>query len=81
MSSMSQRKGCKQNIAQPTHHFPALPPVGDPVQHQAFLSIPSKRHFFKRRQQEQQLAASLPEFGRQEGKQDYDASGEQSMQH
>lgn len=46
-----QRQGPKHQGGQSHPQSSAYPPVGDPVQHQAFLSKPSKRQAHKPRQQ------------------------------
>ena len=47
----AERKGPQHQQGQPNPHSPAYPPVGDPVQHQAFLPNPSKRQAPKPMQQ------------------------------
>ena len=69
-----QRKGLQHQGGQPYPQSSAYPPVGDPVQHQAFLSDPSKRHAPKPRQQGRPATAAG--FGIPEG---LDGSGEHDM--
>ena len=67
-----QRKGPKHHGGQPNQPPPVYPPVGDPVQHQAFLSTPSKRQSTRSRQQGRSIAQ---DFGITEGTRELTGSG------